>query len=564
MEGLTIDRLVDESAKRFGDRTALERLDGEGRRVGYTYLELQKRMELLARGMRADGVEPGDRIAIMGENSPQWGLAALAALRIGGVLVPVDQKATAKELERTLIHAGCRRLIATAHSFEKLGALPPVEKIWFIDKDSKGARFEGISGLAKLGSQSPALPEHPLADQEDLALIVYTSGTTGDPKGVMLTHKNVLSNIEMIFNRLSASETDAFTSILPLSHMLEFTCGFCLPLAVGASVHYVGSFNPADIVKTMATCQGTILIGVPRLFQGMWRRFEDRVTGMPGWKQWMIGGFRKVVGSMPALGKLLFREVHARFGGKTRFWVSGGAPLDTAVAEGFASIGIQILNGYGLTETAPVLAANAFETNRIGSVGRALPGVEIKIFDADESGIGEVAARGPNVSPGYYKNKPATEASFRDGWFMTGDLGKLTPEGFLELRGRSKSLIVTPNGKKIHPEEIEEYLARSALFQEVAVIGVPETEGSSEEVVTAVVLPTEEALAGGFEAAEKAALKEVRRLTAELSEYKRPRRIVLRREPMPRTHTLKVKRNVLLKELLLVPDTAPVAAVAQA
>ncbi len=549
MDRPTIDRMVLESARKHRDRTALERLDDEGRRIGYTYGELAKRLELLARGMLADGVSPGDRVAIIGANSPAWGLAALATLHAGAILVPVDQKATRKELEHILAHSGATRLILTGACFERLESLPSVEKLYFLDRSRQGTRFEGIDHLATRGKDH-AMPAAPLRAADDVAILLYTSGTTGAPKGVMLTHWNLLTNMEMVLNRLSATPEDAFTSILPLSHTLEFTAGFLLPLALGSSVHYVGSFNPVDIVKTMSTCGGTIMIAVPRLYQAMWKRLQERIDSLTPMKRKVAGVFQGITRRFPGMGKVLFREIHQRFGGRVRFWVSGGAPLDPAIAAGFAAIGIPILNGYGLTETSPVLAVNALEDNRPDSVGRPLPGVELKIFDANEDGIGEVAARGPNVTPGYYRNPEATRDAFRDGWFLTGDLGKLTPDGVLELRGRCKNLIVTSNGKKIHPEEIEEHLARSRILEDVAVVGVPESAEDAGEVVTAVVVPGE-ALAGlGERELEKRCLREVRELTAELSDWKRPRRVMVRREPLPKTHTMKVRRKILLEEVL--------------
>lgn len=547
MYRLTIDRMVLETARKFGPRIALNFPKRDGSSEGYTYGELAKRMEWIARGLIVEGLKPGDRIAILSNNSPTWGVAALAALRAGAVLVPVDAKATRKELTRLLEHSGASRLMVSKACFEKLKVIPAVEKIYFLDGDREGARHSALNQLAELGSKHPPIVQ-PLRNADDLALIVYTSGTTGDPKGVMLSHRNVLSNMEMILNRLQANETDAFTSILPLSHMLEFTCGFCLPLALGSSIHYVGSFNPADIVRVMQTSESTIMVAVPRLFQAMWRKFQDHVQGLSPSKAKAADLFQSWTRRAPFLGKYLFRSLHQKFGGKIRFWVSGGAALDPEIARGFASVGIPLLNGYGLTETAPVLSVNCLDSNQPETVGRPLPGVEVRIFDADEAGVGQVAARGANVFQGYFRNKKATEEAFRDGWYLTGDLGILTPDGNLELKGRSKNLIVTPNGKNIHPEEVEEYLRRSRLFDEVAVVGMPEGKGQGE-VVTAVVHPSE-ALKGLSPAEiEKQALKEVRNLTREISDFKRPRRVLVRTQELPKTHTMKIKRKALLQEL---------------
>lgn len=539
----TIDSMVLDSTRRFRDHTALERLDARGRRVGFTYGELGKRIDLVARGLRADGVRPGDRVAIMGANSPSWALGALSALAAGAVLVPVDQKATRHELARALEHSGATRLLVTGAAFERLEALPRVERVYFLDRSRTGARFRGLDNLASDGVHLPAL-EGSGRVADDLAMILYTSGTTGDPKGVMLTHWNIVSNVQMILNRLPADERDAFTSVLPLSHTLEFTGGLMVPLAVGASVHYVGSYNPAEILKTMSTCGGTIMIGVPRLYQAMARKLRTRFAELTGARRAAAEVFRLVARRARGLGRMLFREVHERFGGRTRFWVSGGAPLDPQVVETFADVGIALVNGYGLTETAPVLTCNPVEGNRAGTVGSPLPGVEVKIFDADHSGVGEVAVRGPNVFRGYFRNKAATRAAFRDGWFLTGDLGKLAPDGKLELSGRSKSVIVTPGGKNVYPEEVEEVLARSPLFAEVAVVGTPASETDAGEVVTAVVVPSEALLARGGDP-EAVALREVRARARELSDAKRPRRVVLRADGLPRTHSMKVRRAAL-------------------
>jgi long-chain acyl-CoA synthetase len=548
MYRLTIDRMVLESGRKFGEATALAHLDRSGKRFLYTYSELAKRLDLTARGLIAEGVRPGDRIALLSANHPRWGLAALAAMRAGAILVPVDQKSTRRELSRLLEHAGVHRLFISRACFERLKVLPAVEKLYFLDKNTRGSNHGNLDDLARLGAQQIPL-KRPLRSADDTALIVYTSGTTGDPKGVMLSHRNVLTNMEMILNRLKAASSDSFASILPLSHMLEFTCGFCLPLHLGCSVHSVGSFNPADISRVMQDCRATIMIGVPRLYQAMWKKYQDRVRTLSTGKRKVAGLFQGLTRRIPFLGKHLFKALHEKFGANIRFWVSGGAALDPELVRGFASVGIPIINGYGLTETAPVLTANSMEEIRPTSVGRPLPGVEVKIIDPNEQGVGQVAARGLNIFRGYYKNKAATDECFRDGWYLTGDLGWMDPRGFLELRGRAKTLIVSPGGMNIHPEEVEEYLQRSEYFQEVAVVGLPQ-EGGHGEVVTAIVVPTKEFLRRRTWAeAEDLARKEVRSMTREISDFKRPRRVILRREELPRTHTMKIRRNQLVKEM---------------
>ncbi len=548
MYRLTIDRMVLESGRKYAGKIALSHRPKKGSPFSYTFSELAKRMDYAARGLLQEGLKPGDRVALMGNNHPRWGLAALAALRAGATLVPIDAKATRKEVSRLLKHSGATRLILSKKILERLQVIPAVERLYFLDKEVEGDRYSSLDALTQLGSSQKTI-DHPLRNADDLAMIVYTSGTTGDPKGVQLTHRNVLSNLEMSLNRLQANESDSFVSILPLSHMLEFTCGFCLPLALGASVHYVGSLSPADIVRVMNESKATIMVAVPRLYQAMWRKFQDRLDALSPFQKRVSGVLRGLTAKAPLAGKFFFRSLHQKFGGHLRFWVSGGAALDPEIAHGFASVGIPILNGYGLTETAPVLCVNSVEDNQPETVGRPLPGVEVKIFDANADGVGQVAARGPNVFQGYYRNPTATQESFRDGWYLTGDLGKFNTRGSLELRGRCKNLIVTPNGKNIHPEEVEESLCRSRLFAEVAVVGLLEADGRGEQV-TAVLVGTEELLKGRtFAEAEKLAKAEVRKLTEDLSDFKRPRRILLRTRELPRTHTMKIKRNLLLEEL---------------
>ncbi|MBI5025357.1 MAG: AMP-binding protein [Nitrospirae bacterium] len=388
----------------------------------------------------------------------------------------------------------------------------------------------------------------PQIHETDVASIVYTSGTTGIPKGVALTHKNFCFDAFSIIEAGLMSRDDNVLGILPLHHTYPFMTTFLTPLFAGATVTYLTTLKGPEIVKTMRECGITIFEGVPQIFDMLLRGIYSKMGKILLKGLFYISGWVREKTGLN-LGKILFSKIHKSFGQKFRFFASGGAKLDPDVARGFFSLGFTILEGYGLTETSPVATFNPEKKPKLGSVGLPIPGVEITILNPDKEGIGEIAIKGPIVMKGYYLNPEATEKAIRDGWFMTGDLGYKDTEGYLYITGRLKEVIVLSSGKNLYPEEIEKHYLNTPFVKEICVIGL-ETRPGVTDSLQAIVVPNFDYLKEQKIANFNEALKwEINSLSLKLPPYKRIKGYRVLTEPLPKTPLGKVRR-FMIKELL--------------
>ena len=467
--------------------------------------ELFDRIRDFSLGLGALGVEPGDRVAILSDSRPEWVIADLAALTAGAVTAPIYPTLPAAQVRYILADSGARvAVVADETQAAKVRAvwaeLPELSAMVIIDPsaDAPAGEEGSASGRAELSLAAATDRGHRRLMTEDglgreykerataitpdrLATIIYTSGTTGEPKGVMLTHGNVASNVMDGGSVVRVDSEDAALSFLPLSHAFERAVVF-LYLYQGVTVTFAESLD--TIARDLGAVRPTVMTGVPRVYEKFHARVHEAVAGAPAIRQrlfhWAVGvGLRRaqadLAGRSASLStrlrhgladRLVLSKVRGRLGGRLRFVVSGSAPLSTPIAEFFFAIGIRVVEGYGLTETSPTLTVNPLERPKLGSVGPALPRVELKIADD-----GEVLARGPNVMQGYYGKPEATAEVMRDGWFCTGDIGSLDDDGYLTILDRKKELIVTAGGKNIAPNPIEAELKRSPLVAEAVLIG---------------------------------------------------------------------------------------------
>ncbi len=540
--------MLDRCAERFGQRPALVARTPSGDRITTTYRELRDRAYRggLLLGMR--GVKPGDRVLLIGENSPAWVLGYFAILNAGAIAVPLDHQISADELAPICeIATPSAALVSVAVARRLDGAIKTAAgEAAQIDLEELGRPFI-------LRSRSPA-PNPP--DRKALASIVFTSGTTGAPKGVMLTHGNFAAEVAMISRVFTLSGDDLLLSLLPLHHAFEFTCGMLLPLATGATVVYPLGVDTANLSRTLADVRPTALIGVPALWQAIHRRIVDQVESRGPFFHAAFDQLRDLNRRLDRdfhlnAGGVMFRQAHAALGGRLRLAVSGGAALPQWVAEFFNDIGIRLLEGYGLTEAAPVLtAAKPDEPLQVGSVGKPLSGIEIKLDrDGEVGAIGELVARGPNIMTGYYRNRAATDEVLRDGWLRTGDLGRLDDQGRLYIVGRAKDVIVDSGGNNIYIDELEETYGHSPYLKELAVAGI---KAGNAEQVAALVVP---AYARGERrrAVEDRLRAHFEKIGAGLSPHKRIRILRFSDAELPRTRTRKVKRAEVaarLRELI--------------
>ena len=457
----------------------------------WSYSELDRHCSRVAAALGAHGVQPGERVVLAAESGGAWVAALLGIWRCGAIAVPVDPRLTRSELESILARTAPAAVIASGAA----GALGPAS--------APGARPAGVLGLDRLVAGSTALADAPPAvprAADDAAMVVWTSGTAGAPKGVTLSYANLAYSVGQALVVQRPSADDRWLSILPPHHLLELCCGVLPALALGATVCFARTLLPHEVAHVVAERHVTKLVAVPMLL----RILERALSGS---------------GLLTAY--------------------CGGAPLDPALADRYAAMGIPVYPGYGLTEAAPTVSMNTPEHARRASVGRPLPGTDVRIDgETGETGeTGEILVRSPGVMLGYWRDE-ATTAGVVDaeGWLHTGDLGHLDDDGFLYVGGRAKRLVVLESGKKVHPEEIEHALAASDVFAEVCVVGVPGALAATEQVC-AVVVPDAALVGRSLDAAalRHEAEAEVRRCVAPLGGYKRPTLVVVEAGPLPRT-----------------------------
>jgi len=532
MEPITLRELVETCAKKFGELTAFQTKRNE-RYQKYSYKQVYELASNLAAKLKEIGVCAKDRVAILSENRPEWGISYLAVAAIGAINVPLDARLTRAEVEGLLSDSGATLIIisrelANQHKFSLRSIL-----------------MEEIEGLAA----REMLKEN--ISPDDLAAIIYTSGTTGVPKGVMLTHKNIISDVVATTRLFDLGPRDNFLSVLPLHHTFEATAGFLGPFYMGCTITYAESLKSHNLLKNMQETGVTVMCGVPLLYnlfyQGILREVEEKGQIAKGLFSALMGISRIL--PFKAIRRKIFSMIHKKLGGKIRFWVSGGAAIDPEVIRGFEIFGITILQGYGLTESAPILTCCTLEDNKIGSVGKAISIVEIKITSE-----GEICARGPNIMQGYYKRPDLTAEIIKEGWLYTGDVGFVDKEGHVFITGRIKDIIVTGSGVNVYPDELEFLLNKTPGILESCILGVKVKEGVRKgmEDVWAIVVPDREYFKKkniSLDQVEQTIRESVNKLNQKLTGYKRIANVILRDQELPKTTTRKVRKFQVRKEM---------------
>jgi long-chain acyl-CoA synthetase len=556
------------------------KVDGEWMHT--TAATFVERVQNVALGLAGLGIRPGDRIALLSENRPEWSIVDLAILSLGAINVPIYTTQAIDQIEYILKDSGARAIFISNRKLYRHARAVLAERVLehliFFDPDvaedlDRAVSLETleISGRKQMQERPEAFGAYLRAVRpDDLATIIYTSGTTGEPKGVMLTHNNFMSNVLAITNGLPIGPTDVALSVLPLSHIFE-RAGFYVFCYNGVSVYYVASFD--QVGENLREVGPTVMTAVPRLFEKVYHRIVKKGMAEKGWKRRVftrsleVGqryGERKdthkripisVRIQQRLASKLVFSKWREGVGGRLRYFVSGGAPLSPALSYSYIAAGIPILQGYGATETC-IVSANRPDNNQVGSVGLPFEGIELKIAED-----GEILVRGPNVMRGYYGQPEATAAVLKDGWFATGDVGHMDKAGRLYITDRKKDLFKLSNGKYIAPQLIESLLKQSEFVSQVVVVGAGRKQPAAlvvpdwENLKQALAEKEQQFSADKVELSKNSvAIKIIQRdvaaLTAQLADYERIRRIAL----LPNefsidsgelTPTLKVKRRVI-------------------
>ncbi len=531
------------AASKWPDNVALK-ADG-GRSASYTYRETLALVKRLAAGLQADRYSQLTEVGLLAENRPEWAIAYLAVIASGKTAVPIDANLKPNE-QASIINLADLKLIFVSGRFESF--LAGLEK----DVETVSLESEASSNWRGLMTESEEIEAR--ARLDTVAALIYTSGTTGAPKAVMLTHRNLLANLDGVERALDFRPTDVMLSVLPLHHTFEATCGFLMPLTSGLSIVYARSLKSRDIVEDLGFNKVTIMCGVPLLYEKMYQAIQRGIAAAPVHRRilfrtllacsslgWKLG--RK-------WGKGLFTHLRHKAGmGSVRLFVSGGAPLPASICRFFNLIGFDLIQGYGMTECSPIVSANRPDDIEFGSSGPPLPNVEVKIDNPNREGVGEILVRGENCTPGYKDNQEQTAALLVDGWLHTGDLGHLR-RGHVWITGRAKNLIVSAAGKNIYPEELEEKLVESRFVLEAVVVG-RNKEGRQGEEVRAIVVPDMEQFATELGLSKSnpdtAKVEEtlkavVAQVNQQVSDYKRISDFEMQFEELEKTSTKKVKR----------------------
>ncbi|MEE8347945.1 MAG: AMP-binding protein [Acidobacteriota bacterium] len=539
--------LLFQASDRYPNRIALQSKKN-GTYVPLTFRELRDRVNRLAAAYGDLGLKKGDRVAVLSPNRTEWALSYLAAVTSGLVAVPIDKDLTIREISQVVNFSGPRVLICSKEHIDPLkkhrNEIPSVERIISMEEERIGSDLS-FPELLETGSGLLAEGQCYLQDSNvsagDLAAIIFTSGTTGGSKGVMLSHGNLVANIMATSQHISI-EDGILLSVLPLHHTYECMAGFLLALYQGCTICHAESLR--RIPDNMRETKPTVVIGVPLLFESLYRKIEEGIKQKGEWKFRVAKGIASLSERLLKrnIRRSLFKPVHDQLGGGLELLISGGAAGNAKVAKGFRELGINFIQGYGMTEASPIIAVNRVNYFKDDSVGLPLEGLDVKIVE------GEILVQGASVMSGYYLNEEATQDSLLDGWLRTGDLGHFDDEGFLYVSGRKKSVIVTSNGKNVYPEEVETVLNQSPYILESLVWGGPEKE-PSRVAVQAIVVPLIETFddqwGPGYcdeKKIHEVIGQEIKERCRELAQYKRVKGFVIRSEEFEKTTTRKIKR----------------------
>ena len=536
--------LFETSTKRHATRVAM-RIERDGRNEQYTYADMRELATRAAGFLASEGIKPSDRVMLVSHNAPEWGMTYFGVLKTGASCIPVDPESSIDEIVN-FARAGeavgivISKKLHDEHTElkEKLTAAGLSPRIWVFDE-----LFE-IPDEQTEDERLALLPARVTA--QSLASLIFTSGTTGRPKGVMLSHRNLTSMVSMLSSVFDMTTKDGVLSVLPLHHTFEFSTGFLTPLSRGAQITYLPELTGDALARAIKNGHVTGMVGVPALWELLHRRIKNKLYERSDWigktADSMIKANAWVRDNTPFnFGPIAFYPIHEGLGGRIRYFISGGSALSETIQKDFQGLGFTILEGYGLTEASPVLTVTRPENRMLtGSVGRPLPGVEVKISEPDASGVGEVIARGPNVMLGYFADESATREALVERWLYTGDLGKLDDDGNLFLVGRSKEIIVDTNGKNVYPDELEDIYANSPHVKELSIVGLP--DGIGEKVACLVVADDEYDITLSRAELRRKVEEHFREVSASLPYYKRVKVLQFTDIELPRTATRKVKR----------------------
>jgi long-chain acyl-CoA synthetase len=551
--------LFETTTKRHATRVAM-RIERDGRKEQYTYADMRELATRAAAFFASEGIKQGDRIMLLSHNAPEWGMTYFGVIKAGAICIPVDPESSTEKIISFARAGDVAGIVLSKEMQEKHADLAArlaeagltETRIW---------QFEEIFAMPDEQTEDERVALLPTRVQaQTIASLIFTSGTTGQPKAVMLSHRNLTSMTSMLSSIIDMKTSDGVLSVLPLHHTFEFSTGFLAPLSRGAQITYMEELTSEALKRAIKNGHVTGMVGVPAVWELLHRSIKTKLNERSAWigstADLLIRANAWLRDNTPLnLGQLIFYPIHQGLGGRIRYLISGGSALSEQVQKDFHGLGFTILEGYGLTEASPVLTVTRPQNKLVaGTVGKPLPGIEVKILDPNASGIGEVIARGPNVMVGYYENEDATRKTLINRWLHTGDIGKLDDEGNLYLVGRSKEVIIDTSGKNVYPDEVEESYDTTPFIKELSVIGLP--DGIGEKVACMVVPDYEHDATLSREEVRKRIEEHFRDVSSTLPFYKRIKVYHFWDTDLPRTATRKVKRTEVLETMQVLEKSA--------
>ena len=555
--------MLEKSGELYGDRPAyVFKTEEEGKFKEITHREVRDDIKALGTKLVNMGLKD-KRVAVISENRYEWGIVYLAVVTGTGVIVPLDKSLPENEIESLIVRSGVEAIFYSQKYddiMDKIKFESNTQVKYFISMDLE-KQANGIYSQKELIKQGKELLENgdrefldAKIDAENMSIMLFTSGTTAMSKAVMLSHKNICANLMDITSVLRIYDTDRFLSFLPLHHTFECTTGFLYPLSRGSSIVFCEGIR--HIADNLKEYKASVMVSVPILFEAMYKKVMKTIEKKGKLKTVQKG--IKISQFLLKFGidirKKLFKEIHDTLGGNIRVFVAGGAALDPETEKGFNELGFTLHQGYGLTESSPVISVEDDKYQRLGSIGKAFPSLDVKIEDPNEEGIGELLVKGPSVMLGYYNNEEATKETItEDGWLHTGDLARIDKDGFIFISGRKKFVIVLKNGKNIYPEEIETLINKIEGVKESFVYGKPEDDGDYK--ICAKIVYDEELVKEIFGTNDPQELKEkiwqeVKKINKTMPAYKYVREIIVTNKELIKTTTQKVKRFEEIKTVL--------------
>ena len=554
--------MLKKSGEQFGDRPAyIFKTKEKGKFNQITHKEFREEIDALGTSLINMGLKD-KRIAVISENRYEWGVAYLAAVTGTGVVVPLDKALPDNEIESLIVRSEADAIFYSYkydNIMNKLNKEKSTNVKFFISMDLDKNEDEVYSQkqLIKEGKKLIEKGNRDFIDakidNEKMGIMLFTSGTTAQSKAVMLSHKNIVSNLMDISATIKIDENDVLLSFLPLHHTFECTVGFLYAISKGSAIAFCDGIR--HIAENIKEYKVSAMISVPILYEAMYKKIMKTIEKQG--KLEVVKKGIKISNFLLKFGidirKKLFKEVHQNLGGKLRLLVAGGAALDPEAEKGFNDLGIKMYQGYGLTETSPVIAAEDDKYRRIGSIGKAFPSLDVKLADVNEEGIGELLVKGPTTMIGYYNNEEATKETIEpDGWLHTGDLARIDKDGFIFISGRKKFVIVLKNGKNIYPEELEALLNKIEGVKESFVYGKPEDDGDYK--ISAKLQYDKELMKEIYNVDEEKDIKEtlwqeVKKINKTMPTYKYVKDIIVKEEDFIKTTTQKIKRNEEMKKI---------------